>query len=86
MEYDNIKDDNRNASNNISENKASSKYITSSKDKDSSGLNNLSSSYNNSKDINQNNILGTSETEEKGINSEYISFEEFCNIFKNIYE
>ena len=57
----------------------------SSKDKDSSGLNNISSS-NNSKDNNQNNILGTSETEDKTNNSEYISFEEFCNIFKNIYE
>ncbi len=86
VEYDDIKDDNKNISNNISENKSSSKFGTASKDKDSSGLNNNSSSNNNSKDINQNNILGTSETEDKTANSEYISFEEFCNIFKNIYE
>ena len=85
VEYDDIKDDNKNASNNISENKSTSKFGMSSKDKDSSGLNNISSS-NNSKDNNQNNILGTSETEDKTNNSEYISFEEFCNIFKNIYE
>ena len=61
------------------------KIINSSKDKDSSGINN-SSNNNNSKDINQNNILGISETDDKTTNSEYISFEEFCNIFKNIYE
>ena len=84
VEYDDIKDDNKNISNNISENKSTSKLGTASKDKDSSGLNNNSSSNNNSKDINQNNILGKSETEDT--NSEYISFEEFCNIFKNIYE
>ena len=84
VEYDDIKEENKNISNNISENKSSSKFGTASKDKDSSGINNNSS--NNSKDINQNNILGTSETEDKTTNSDYISFEEFCNIFKNIYE
>ena len=84
VEYDDIKDDNKNISNNISENNSTSKLATASKDKDSSGLNNNSSSNNNSKDINQNNILGTSETEDT--NREYISFEEFSNIFKNIYE
>ena len=86
VEYDDIKEENKNMSNNISENKSSSKFATASKDKDSSALNNNSNSNNNSKDINQNNILGTSETEDKTTNSEYISFEEFCNIFKNIYE
>ena len=84
VEYDDIKDDTKNASNNLLENKISS---TSSKNKDSPGVNNNnSSSNNNSKDINPNNILGTSETEDKTTNSDYISFEEFCNIFKNIYE
>ena len=84
VEYDDIKDDTKNASNNLLENKISS---TSSKNKDSPGINNNnSSSNNNSKDINPNNILGTSETEDKTTNSDYISFEEFCNIFKNIYE
>jgi hypothetical protein len=88
VEYEDIKEENKNISNNISENKSTSKYGTSSKDRDSSGINNNSSSNNNSKDINlnQNNILGASETEDKTINSDYISFEEFCNIFKNIYE
>ena len=84
VEYDDIKDDTKNASNNLLENKISS---TSSKNKDSPGVNNNnSSSNNNSKDINPNNILGTSETEDKTTNSDFISFEEFCNIFKNIYE
>ena len=86
VEYDDIKEENKNISNNISENKSSSKFGTASKDKDSSGFNNNSSSNNNSKDINQNNILGTYGTEDKTTNSDYISFEEFCNIFKNIYE
>ena len=81
VEYDDIKDD-KNASNNISP----SKLGNSSKDKDLSGINHNTSGDNNSKDINQNNILGTSETEDKTTNSDYISFEEFCNIFKNIYE
>ena len=85
VEYDDIKEENKNISNNISENKSSSKFGTASKDRDSSGFNNNSSSNNNSKDINQNNILGTYGTEDK-TNSDYISFEEFCNIFKNIYE
>ena len=82
VEYDDIKDENKNVSNNISP----SKLGNSSKDKDLSGINNNTSGDNNSKDINQNNILGTSETEDKTTNSDYISFEEFCNIFKNIYE
>lgn len=97
VEYDDIKDDNKNVSNNISEVKSSSKIITvnkdknkdkdkdskdkDSKDKDSSSNNNNSD---NSKD--NHNISGTSETEDKSSNNDYISFEEFCNIFKEIYE
>ena len=86
VEYDDIKEDTKNTSNNLFENKISSNI---SKSKDSPGSNNNnnnSNSNNNSKDINPNNILGTTENEEKSTNSDYISFEEFCNIFKNIYE
>ena len=84
VEYDDIKEEN--TSNN---NKSSSKNDTTVKD--SSGINtnsNNNNNNNNSKDNSQNKILGTSEKEDKSINSnsEYISFEEFCNIFKNIYE
>ena len=79
VEYDDIKEDAKNNSNNISDNKASSKMFSNSKDKDSSGLNNISSISNNNSN-NQNNIVVEND------NSEYISFEEFCNIFKNIYE
>jgi len=79
VEYDDIKEDAKNNSNNISDNKASSKMFSNSKDKDSSGLNNISSISNNNSN-NQNNIVAEND------NSEYISFEEFCNIFKNIYE
>ena len=71
VEYDEIKEENKNLSNQIS----STKFITSSKDKDSSA--------NSSNEAKENNI---SELDEKLNNSEYISFEEFCNIFKNIYE
>ena len=71
VEYDEVKEENKNLSNQIS----STKFITSSKDKDSSA--------NSSNEAKENNI---SELDEKLNNSEYISFEEFCNIFKNIYE
>ena len=71
VEYDEIKEDNKNSSNHIS----STKFVTSSKDKDSSA--------NSSNEAKENNI---SELDEKLNNGEYISFEEFCNIFKNIYE
>ena len=72
VEYDEIKEENKNTSNHIS-----SKFINSSKDKDSSN-----NSSNEAKD-NNNNI---SQLDEKLNNGDYISFEEFCNIFKNIYE
>ena len=71
VEYDEIREENKNLSNQIS----STKFVTSSKDKDSS--------HNSSNEAKENNI---SELDEKLNNSEYISFEEFCNIFKNIYE
>ena len=71
VEYDEIKEENKNTSNHIS-----SKFINSSKDKDSSN-----NSSNEAKD--NNNI---SQLDEKLNSGEYISFEEFCNIFKNIYE
>ena len=71
VEYDEVKEENKNLSNQIS----STKFITSSKDKDSSA--------NSSNEAKENNI---SELDEKLNSSEYISFEEFCNIFKNIYE
>ena len=70
VEYDDIKEENKNTSNHIS-----TKFGTSTKDKDSSA--------NSSNEAKENNI---SELDEKLNNSEYISFEEFCNIFKNIYE
>ena len=69
VEYDEIKEENKNSSNHIS-----SKFVTSSKDKDSSA-----NSSNEAKD-NNNNI---SQLDEKLNNGDYISFEEFCNIFKN---
>ena len=72
VEYDEIKEENKNTSNHIS-----TKFVTSSKDKDSSA-----NSSNEAKD-NNNNI---SQLDEKLNNGDYISFEEFCNIFKNIYE
>ena len=71
VEYDEIKEENKNSSNHIS----STKFVTSSKDKDSSA--------NSSNEAKENNI---SEIDEKLNNGEYISFEEFCNIFKNIYD
>ena len=80
VEYDEVKEENKNLSNQIS----STKFITSSKDKDSSANNNSSS--NDSKGKDNNNINGTNEIDEKLGNGDYISFEEFCNIFKNIYE
>ena len=71
VEYDEVKEENKNLSNQI----ISTKVINSSKDKDSSA--------NSSNEAKENNI---SELDEKLNKSEYISFEEFCNIFKNIYE
>ena len=79
VEYDDIKEENKNTSNHIS-----TKFGTSTKDKDSSANNNSSS--NDSKGKDNNNINGTNEIDEKLGNGDYISFEEFCNIFKNIYE
>ena len=79
VEYDDIKKENKNTSNHIS-----TKFGTSTKDKDSSANNNSSS--NDSKGKDNNNINGTNEIDEKLGNGDYISFEEFCNIFKNIYE
>ena len=70
VEYDEIKEENKNSSNHVS----STKFITSSKDKDSSASSN---------EVKENNI---SQLDEKISNGDYISFEEFCNIFKNIYE
>jgi hypothetical protein len=70
VEYDEIKEENKNTSNHIS-----AKFINSSKDKDSSA--------NSSNEAKDNNI---SQLDEKLNSGEYISFEEFCNIFKNIYE
>ena len=81
VEYDEIKEENKNISNNHNlENKSSTKFGTSSKDKDSSNV-----SSNDSKGK-ENNIFGNQELDEKTGNSDCISFEEFCNIFKNIYE
>ena len=71
VEYDEIKEENKNTSNHFS----STKFVTSSKDKDSSA--------NSGNEAKENNV---SEIDEKLSNGEYISFEEFCNIFKNIYE
>ena len=70
VEYDEIKEENKNTSNHVS----STKFITNSKDKDSSASSN---------EVKENNV---SQLDEKLSNGEYISFEEFCNIFKNIYE
>ena len=79
VEYDELKEENKNTSNHIS-----TKFGTSTKDKDSSANNNSSS--NDSKGKDNNNINGTNEIDEKLGNGDYISFEEFCNIFKKIYE
>ena len=69
VEYDEIKEDNKNSSNHIS----STKFVTSSKDKDSSA--------NSSNEAKENNI---SELDEKLNNGEYISFEEVINLVEDI--
>ena len=71
VEYEEIKEKNKNPLNHLS-----SKYDSATKDNDFSMNNSGGSSE--GKD--------TTELDEKLGNGDYISFEEFCNIFKNIYE
>ena len=75
VEYDEVKEENKNLSNQIS----STKFITSSKSNNKNSNQNTS----NIDDISNNN---DSNYDEKNNSSDYISFEEFCSIFKKIYE